>query len=80
MPKAKTITTAATMTKEHLPTGRRPEEFLQDKDLVGYYRRQLASMKPSDPKRDEVKRLLKSAKIGAAAVDETDEDAGEQPE
>jgi len=57
------------LTPDDLPKGRRPEEFLTDVELVGYYQRQLDAMKPNDSKRADVKRLLRSAKIGAASLE-----------
>ena len=68
MAKAKTIATAATQTVDQIPDGTRPEEFLRDADLVGFYERQLDGMDEKDKGRKDVQRKLRSARIGAASV------------
>lgn len=60
------VQTAATMTE--LPEGARPEEFLRDEDLVGYYERQLAELEPDDPAVPELKVRRKAAIRAAGAV------------
>jgi hypothetical protein len=54
--------TAKDMTPDTLPEGTRPEEFLTDEDLAGYYGRQLEQ----DPANPELKAQFKAAKLAAA--------------
>lgn len=66
------VKTAATMTSADVPEGRSPEEFLNNRDLVGFYRRELDAMDPADPARAEVVVRLKAA-LRALATIEADE-------
>lgn len=71
------IATAATMTD--VPKGARPEEFLTDEDLVGFYARQLEGMAEDDPAREETvaahRRARRAAAANAEAIREAQEDA-----
>ena len=54
--------------KFDIPKGRDPGEFLNDADLVTYYERQLAAMKPDDPKRPDLIRYMATIKRSARAT------------
>ena len=60
------LTTAATMSSEHLPDGTRAEEFLRDADLVGYRERALAALSPGDEGYEAAREALKAARRAAA--------------
>ena len=67
MAKKQPVVTRETMTPEHLPDGTRPEEFLRDEDLVGFYERHLATFPDTDSKaRRHVERQLAAARRAAA--------------
>ncbi len=61
--------TADTMTAKDLPEGTRPEEFLTDAGLAGFYERELESMKANDPRRAEVAAQAARAKLAALTTE-----------
>lgn len=54
------------VTEMTLPEHARPEEFLRDADLVGFYQRAFDAMDADDPSRTEAEAYLKQLKRSAA--------------
>lgn len=63
------ISSAETMTSEHVPEGMAPEAFLRDADLLGYRERELAKIEPGAPGHLEAVQALKQARMAAALTE-----------
>ena len=63
------IATAQTQTPEDLPKGSRPEEFLRDADLVGFYERQADELKPGDKKLPGLRAKVARARLAALTTE-----------
>lgn len=68
MPK-KPILTKDTQTLADIPKGHRPEEFADDASMVGLLERSLEALPKGDPKRKEIRRQLRSARVAEALLD-----------
>lgn len=64
------VQTAATQTPEAIPDGLRPEEFLTDADLVGFYQRQIDLLDEDDLERAELQAKATRAKVAAAMTEQ----------